>query len=222
MSARVAFPATFAILFTIAGASVGPVSTQAASTSATKRIVVRPVTSAGTPAPGVLVTSDQKAGSVDCSTREPSPGAVSNNIEFCTPSAAYAVACWKSATPRQVLCSRDPSSDQVYSLPRTGTFASTGLAGTRNRAPLMIVLGNGSTCSIRDGGAWSSLKAHPNWFGTYSCSGNTAVWSPPKATHSGINESRPAWTVHVGSISGNGPVTVRTVRKAYFVGTQSS
>lgn len=222
MSARVSMSAALAIVFTLAGATIGTVSTQAASTSATKRIVVRPVTSAGTPAPGVLVTSDQKAGSVDCSTREPSPGAVSSNIEFCTPSAAYAVACWKSATPRQVLCSRDPRSGRVFSLPRTGSFASTGLAGRSKRAPLMIVLGNGKTCSIRDGGAWSSLKAHPNWFGTYSCSGETAVWSPPKATHSGINESRPTWTVHVGSISGNGPVTIRTVRRAYFVGTKSS
>jgi hypothetical protein len=214
-------PAALAILFTLVSSSIGAVPSNAAATPATARIVVRPVTSAGTPAPGVLVTSDQKAGTVDCHTSEPSPGAVSRDIEFCSPSAAYAVACWKSATPQHVLCSRDPSSGRVYSLPRTGRFAATGLAGKHKRAPLALVLGNGKRCSIRDGGAWSSLKGHPNWYGTYSCDGNSAVWSPQNAPHSGVNESRSAWTVHVGSISGNGPVTIRTVRKAYFVGTRT-
>lgn len=221
MPARVALPAAVALAFTLAGSTIGAVSTEAASTSATTRIVVRPVTSAGTPSPGVLVTSDQKAGTVDCRTPEPSPGAVSRDIEFCTPSAAYAIACWKSATPHQVLCSRDPSSGRVYALPRTGGFAATGLAGKRKRAPLTLVLGNGKRCSIRDGGAWSTLKAHPNWYGAYSCDGNAAVWSSPNATHNGIDESRSTWTVHVGSISGNGPVTIRSVRKAYFVGTHT-
>jgi hypothetical protein len=219
MPARVVMPAALAVLFTLVGSSVGVVSTNAAASPATARIVVRPVTEAGTPAPGVLVTSDQKAGTVDCRTREPSPGAVSRDIEFCTPSAAYAIACWKSATPRQVLCSRDPRSGRVWSLPRTGAFAPTGLAGKRKRTPLMLVLGNGRTCSIRDGGAWGSLKQHPQWYGTFSCDGSAAVWSPASAPHSGVNESRSTWTVHVGSISGNGPVTIRTVRKAYFVGT---
>ena len=215
-----ALSAVFALVFVV-GSGISAVSTDAATQSATARIVVRPVTEAGTPAPGVLVTPDQKSGSVACHPADPSPGAVNRDIEFCSPSAAYAVACWKAATPRHVLCSRDPSSGEVFSLPRSGTFASTGLAARHNRAPLRLVLGNGSVCSIRDGGAWSSLHAHPNWYGTYSCTGNAAVWSPQNAPHSGINESQRVWTVHTAPISGNGPVTVRTVRKAYFVGTHS-
>ena len=217
MPTRVALPAVIAIGLAVAGTSPG-----IASTSATSRIVVRPVTQAGTPAQGVLVATDASAGSVGCTPADPSPGAVSRNIEFCSPSAAYAIACWKSATPHQVLCSRDPSSNRVYSLRRSGNFASTGLAARRDRAPLLLVLGNGYRCNIRDGGAWSNLQGHPNWFGAYSCNNNhDAVWSPPNAPHNGINETNSTWTVHVAPISGKNSVTVRTVRKAYFVGTHS-
>jgi hypothetical protein len=215
MPTRAAFPAVVAVGLAVIGASPG-----IASTPATARIVTRPVTQTGTPARGVLVATDAEAGSVSCTPADPSPGAVSRNIEFCSPSSAYAIACWKSATPHRVLCSRDPSSDRVYSLRRSGSFASSGLAPKRNRAPLLLVLGNGWRCLIRDGGAWSNLQGHPNWFGTYSCNNNhDAVWSPPNAPHSGINESQATWTVHVAPISGRNSVTVRTVRKAYFVGT---
>ena len=227
MSTRVALAAVVISMLTLDGPAFGvSVATAAPSVhgaaAATSRVVIRPVTTAGEPAPGVEVATDSHAGSVDCSRANPSPGAVSRDVEFCSPSAAYAVACWKSATPKHVLCSRDPSSNRVYLIRHTGRFAATRLAPKRNRAPLRLVLGNGTVCLIRDGGAWSSLKAHPRWYGTYSCDSNKeAVWSPQNAPHSGINETRPSWTVHVAPISGNGHVTLRRVRRAYFVGTHS-
>lgn len=211
-------------------AAVGMVSSafvtapvHAAAGAATVRVVVRPVTSAGVPAPGVHVTVDhRKSDAVDCSTPDSSPGAVSRNIEWCSPSVAYAIACWKAATPHRVLCSRDPRSERVYSLPRSGKFAKTGLDKKRDLSPIVLILGDGTVCFIRDGGAWGQLKAHPKWYGTYSCDRHGDVWSKPFAPHDGIDETQPVWTVHTSASSGNGTVTVRTVAKAFFVGTKSA
>lgn len=208
----------------VAVASLGLVVPDFANAApATVRVVVRPVTAGGVAAPGFHVTTKDatNAGPVDCSKPDPSPAAVSRNIESCIPSAEYAVACWKAATPHRVLCSRDPSSDLVYSLRRSGKFAESGLQPKRLRAPLLLVLSDGTKCSIRDGGAWSQLKAHPDWYGTYYCDRHGAVWSRPNAPHDGVNESRPAWSVHTSPASGDGAVTVRTVAKAYFVGTHA-
>ena len=191
---------------------------------ATVRVVVRPVTTGGVPAPGFHATTldAANAGPLDCSTADPSPGAVDRDIEQCSPSAEDAVACWKSATPHRALCSRDPSSDLVYSLRRTGKFAKTGLVKKRLRAPILLVLKDGTKCGIRIGGAWSTLQAHPDWYGTYYCDRHGAVWSPPHARHNGVHESQPTWTVHTSPSNGDGPVTIRTVTKAYFVGTKSA
>jgi hypothetical protein len=190
-----------------------------ATTTATVRLVVRPVTGTGHAAAGFRVTRQSKRDEVDCRYRDPSPGAVSRDVEVCSPSAAYAVACWKAAEAGRVLCSRDASSRRIYSIPRSGAFAKTRLAKPRNRAPLLLILRDGTTCSIRVGGAWSSLKSHPNWYGTYTCDHHGAVWSPPNAPHDGVDESKPVWTVRTARFSGDGHVTVRAVRTAYFVGT---
>jgi len=229
MTGRVAVSAVVVAMLAITGVGIALVSTDVASTSAhasaasapaTARLVIRPVTQSGTAASGFHVT--KQSGAVDCTTPDESAGAVNHDIERCSPSAAYAIACWKAAMPHRVLCTRDPSSHGLYSLPRTGNFAPAGLVAKRDRAPLLLVLGNGWRCAIRDGGAWNSLKAHPNWYGTYSCNNNhDAVWSASKAPHNGINESRSVWTVQTAPFSGNERLTVRTVRKAYFVGTHS-
>jgi hypothetical protein len=192
----------------------------AASSSATTRVVVRPVTKAGVHAAGFHVKKEQSS-SVDCSFRDPSPGAVNRNIELCSPSAEYAIACWKSTRAHHVLCTRDPSSKRLYLIRRSGKFARTGPESKKDRAPLLLILRDGTRCSIRDGGAWGTIKSHPNWVGTYSCDHHGDVWSPAHAHHDGVNESHAAWTVHTASASGNGHVTVRAVRKAYFVGTRS-
>jgi hypothetical protein len=199
-------------------ASAQPASSSSPAAAATVKVVVRPVTSAGVHAAGFQVTRESER--VDCSYTSPSPGAVDRYIDFCSPSVAYAIACWKARVAHHVLCMRNPASHELYRMPRSGRFAKSPLAPTKDRAPLRMVLGNGSVCTIRDGGAWGSLKNHPQWQGTYSCTGGDNVWAPPHAHHDGVNEQNPSWTVHTASAYGTGPITVRHVRKAYFVGTK--
>lgn len=190
----------------------------ASSGTPTASVVVRPVTPAGRPATGYHVKAERQ-GSVDCSFAEPSPGAVDANIEECSPSAAYAVACWKTAGAHHALCLRSPRSHTLARVRLSGSFAKTAPAKHRSRAPLMIILADGTTCTIRDGGAWGTLKSHPHWNGSYSCSKHGVVWAAPHASHYGINESSPSWTVHTGPGGGKGSLTVRAVKRAYFVGT---
>jgi hypothetical protein len=184
----------------------------------TVQIVVRPVTSTGHAVSGFHV-APEPTGQLDCSGAGASPGAVSKNILECSPSAEYAIACWKSATPKRALCMRNPRNHKLAKIPYTGSFAHTAPPRT-NGAPLAITLGDGDKCSIRDGGAWSTLKAHPKWNGEYSCVNDGVVWAPPSSHHYGLNESHAQWTVHTGAASGDGPVVVRNVSRAYFVGTQ--
>jgi hypothetical protein len=199
---------------TSAGANAVP-----AHNPSTTRIVVRPVTKSGHAADNYKVRAEH-SGSVDCSFADPSPGAVSRNIEFCSPSVEGAVACWKSATAHRVLCIRDPSAHKVVKIHRDGKFARTKLRPRAQRAPLLIVLRDGTRCDIRDGGAWGTLKSHPNWVGRYSCDHHGFVWSPATATHNGVNESKSSWTVRTSN--GNKPVVVRHIARAYFVGTATS
>jgi hypothetical protein len=203
---------------TTASAIAGAPAVQAAH-SVTKQVVVRPVTRAGHAATGFRVKS-QSAASVDCGTPpEPSPGAVDPNIDECGPSYLYAIACWKSARPHHAVCMRDPSSRRLYRIPLMGSFAKASLAKPARRAPLLLVLSDGTRCSIRDGGAWGQRKGHPNWAGTYSCTRHGIVWAPENAAHNGVHEATSSWWVYTGAAGGRGPLTVRTVATAYFVGT---
>jgi hypothetical protein len=193
-----------------------------AAPPATKSIIIRPVTSAGKPASGFHV-STQKGLSIDCSAPAfPSPGAVDRNIQECSPSAAYAIACWKAAKAHHALCMRNPSSHRLYQISLMGSFAKSPRVKPKLRAPLLIVLTDGTRCSIRDGGAWGTLKVHPTWPGTYSCTKHGDVWSPPNANHNGVNESAASWWVRTASASGKGKLTVRHIKRAYFVGTATA
>jgi hypothetical protein len=185
----------------------------------TVKVVVRPVTAAHHASPGYSVTG-APSGQVDCSPPPfPSPGAVSRNIEFCSPSSAYAVACWKAAARHHVLCMDNPRSRHLVRIRRTGVFAPTGLPPRAQRAPLEMRLGNGALCKIRDGGAWGQLPGHPKLFGTYFCTGNVAVWAKADK-HWGVNESSPTWTVRTAKFTSHHLVTRRVV-KAWFVGTHA-
>ncbi len=204
---------------TLVAGAVGFTAVATATTTAapTIKVVVRPVTSTGHVHAGFTVTGEP-SGSVDCSFADPSPGAVSRNIELCSPSAEYAVACWKAAVPHRVLCMRNPGRKRVVRIPRSGPFAPTRRAPAAQRAPLLMRLGDGDLCSIRDGGAWGSLPGHPNLFGTYSCRHHGAVWATSSAPHQGVNESNPGWTVRTAQFGSHTLVT-RHVVKAWFVGT---
>jgi hypothetical protein len=102
-----------------------------------------------------------------------------------------------------------------------GAFASTPALKAALRAPLLIVLTDGTRCAIRDGGAWGTLTSHPKWNGSYSCSKHGVVWAPPHSKRYGVNESGASWTVHTGPGGGSGGLTVRHIKRAYFVGTST-
>jgi hypothetical protein len=212
-----------AVSIVLAGVVVTTTTATALSPStgpapATHSVIVRPVRSAGQPVNGFHVKAEN-GDSIDCSFADPSPGAVDPNIEDCSPSAAYAIACWKAASAHHALCMRNPTSHRLYRLPLMSSFAKTAAPKSSSRAPLLIVLTDGTRCSIRDGGAWSSLKSHPKWAGSYSCTRHGVVWASPKSKHYGINESGASWSVHTGSASGKGRLTIRHVSRSYFVGS---
>jgi hypothetical protein len=207
-----------AALALVTGAAVLDVPAGATTTvQPTVKIVVRPVTTTGHARAGFTV-SDEPTGQVDCSFASPSPGAVNKNIEFCSPSVEYAVACWKAAAPHHVLCMRNPRRNAVVRIPRTGAFAPTAIAPAAQRAPLGFTLGDGDYCSIRDGGAWPQLPGHPHLFGTYSCAHDGAVWASSTSAHLGVNESNPVWTVRTAQF-GSSTLVTRHIVKAWFVGT---
>lgn len=195
-------------------AGPGPTATPAP----TKLIVVRPVTSSGHPVPGFTVSAEP-GGSVDCSFAEPSPAAVSPNIDVCSPSAEYAVACWKSFKVHRVYCLRDPQSHEVVQIPRRGAFAKTPVAKPAHRAPLAMILGDGDKCDLRSGGTGPILNGHPHLVATYYCASGGAVWALTSGAHLGVNESSNTWVVRT-SPGGAHPLRAHRVAKAYFVGTK--
>ena len=185
--------------------------------AATESVVIRPVTQSGVPAAGYTATDDY-AVTVDCGSTSanarPSPVAVGDNILSCSPSSAYAVACWQDPAPSVVICYRDPWTTDVVRMPNEGGFPE--VAAPSQAQPLGVELSDGTRCLIRAGGVWNDLVDHPGWYGTYACSGNGAVWAD---SADGIDRSSPRWTVQVAPISGDGPVTTRGVITAYFTGT---
>lgn len=191
----------------------------AAPTAATESVVIRPVTLSGLPAAGFTVTDDNSM-TVDCgstsSNTRPSPVAVDDNILGCSPSSAYAVACWQDPAPSSVICYRDPWKKEVVRIPNEGSFPE--VAAPSQAQPLGLLLSDGERCLIRAGGVWNDLADHPGWYGTYACSGNGAVWADDG---DGIDRSSPRWTVQVAPISGVGPLDTRGVVKAYFIGTET-
>jgi len=198
------------------GVPAEPAGASAHRYPATQKSIIRPVNAAGFARAGYRVMPEPSGG-VDCSFPDPSPGAVSPNIEFCSPSAAYAVACWKAAAAHKVLCMRDPRVRQLARIQRLGPFAPTGLAPASDRAPLSMVLGNGAYCTIRDGGAGPERAGHPRWVATYYCDNGGIVWMRPGARHQGVFEGAPSWTVIVAGTSG--PIFARHALRAWFVGT---
>lgn len=188
----------------------------AASLRPTTRTVVRPVTASGHAVNGWRVVKE--SGGVDCSFPQASPAAVDPDILFCSPDAAYAVACWRSATPHHVLCLRDARTHKLAKLPVLGKIAHT--TPYRIRGPLDLRLRNGLTCTLRAGGAGATLHQHPQWAVYYYCTHNQAIWAPMNAKNWGINRFHPVWTAHVGRADGTGKVAVRRVARVWLVGTQ--
>ena len=205
-----------------AESSVAPPSVSSAPSATplapTKRVVLRPVTESGRPASGFFVASDASV-TIDCgspSTARPSPVAVDDHILVCSPSSAYAVACWNGEAPATAICLRDPWSPDLVRMKLTGSFPAT--SAPARPQPLGLVLSDGDHCLIRSGGVWNDLAAHPGWYGTYSCAVNGAVWA---AEGDGVDRSSARWSVQFASISGSGPLGTLGVVTAFFVGTHN-
>jgi hypothetical protein len=201
-------------------AVLAPTATDAAPVQRTQRVVVRPVDRSGHPAAGYRVTADRN-GAIDCGPpAEASPAATNANILYCSPSAAYAIACWQDSRTAHALCLRDVWQRRLVRIADGGKFPRAAKPTTPH--PMALVLGNGTRCTIRDGGAWPDPTRHPTWAGYYSCAGSQAVWGPTGSSQDdGINRSKPLWTVEVGAISGRGKMTTRHIRTAYYVGMTS-
>jgi hypothetical protein len=211
------------LLTGLLGAGITPVTMApaTAAAAATVQIVVRPVAASGEAADGFTVRAMSEKYAIFCNYKDPSIGAVSPDIESCSPSAAYAPACWKAATAHHVLCMQDPSKQKLVRFKRHGRFAKTPIAKPRDRAPLAITLTDGTYCKLRIGGAWGPVPNRPNLYGAYSCDHHTAAWLRAKGDHSdahnGIDESSAAWRIRTGYKH----IVWRTIAKAYFVGTAS-
>ncbi len=217
MRSRFLLPPGLLIALLAGCASPAPSSPSSASAPATESVVMRPITEGGLPAAGFTVTEETTV-TLECGSasfdERPSAVAVDDNIHACTPSSAFAVACWQDAAPGFVACYRDPWTTAVVRLPSTGSLPAA--TAPEQARPLGLLLSDGDRCLIRSGGVWNDLTEHPAWYGTYSCTEDGAVWAE---SADGIDRSGPRWTVRVAPISGGDPLTTREVVTAYFVGT---
>jgi hypothetical protein len=184
----------------------------------TARVIVRPVTADGRPAPGYQV-ADERLGAFLCAGGA-SPVATGPNIRFCGDSATNTLACWDSAVPSTVLCLRDPLTRDLVRIKFDGSFSPIAAPG--KPAPQALLLDNGLTCLIRNGGAWARPQAQPDWIGWYACRRGADDWNVDVyglPTGNGIDESSPTWTVQTAAAAGTGAIVQRKVKIAYFVGT---
>lgn len=185
---------------------------------ATVRTVVRPVTAHHHAAPGYRITTITDSGSVDCSSPTPSPAAVDDGINECSPSADYPAACWRAGRSHHVLCLDDGRSHTLHRFRTSGAIAHA--RAVSDRSPLDVKLADGTYCSLRIGGTGEFLRQHRTWDDTYYCTHHRAVWAPGSARHSGVRHGSPAWTVEVAADSGRQRVHRVRVVRAWFVGAR--
>ncbi len=184
-------------------------TTTSSAPAATRKVVIAPVTARGTAAAGYRTVTE--AGAVDCPEGAAAAVSLSRNVHECNPSAAAADVCWASATPRHVLCLRDPWVPTLTELATSTPLAPVGAVAAPQ--PFGLELSDGDHCRIRNGGAWGHPRSHPTYIGFYSCTKHGAVWG----ARTGIDMSAPRWIVLVGD--GTGALEYQTVVKAYYVRT---
>lgn len=203
------------VMFTVFGAPGAQAGTQAttqattqARTQHTHRVVVRPVTATGKPAPGWTV--HREAGTLDgCSAS--SGSAVGRGIDVCFPMYLAAFSCWKS-TDHTVLCLQRVAGHRIARIRYRGRF-HVG-AAPRHAVPQELRLYDGQTCTVHVGGAWPPAPGHPRWAGFYRC-GRGFVYGP--LSGDGINRSRPVWRVREVQ---HGRYVTHRVRTATYVGNR--
>jgi len=187
--------------------------------NSTARVTVTPVTSDGRLASGWSAHAEST--SIDCSAGMRSPVAESNDVLYCAPSAASAVACWHASDPAFAYCLTDPRGHTLVRYPlMRKAFPAAGPTELEAR-PDALDLADGTQCSIRDSGAAGDLGTHPDWVPYYFCghASQLAVWAPQNSVTGGITHGDGAWTVQVAA--GDGTTALRTVpiATAYYAGT---
>ena len=125
---------------------------------------VRPVTGTGEPAAGWTVVPEY----IPVSCGDPSPASVSDNVHYCSPTAAAADVCWPRPDGAAVLCLRDPWETTLHELPVLDG-ATTQVTAVSDPAPLGLELADGTRCRLRNGGSWSGHPEDETLAGFYWC-----------------------------------------------------
>ena len=95
----------------------------------------------------------------DCTT--PSPSAVANDVYYCSPTAAGAGTCWPS-TPGSLLCVDNPWDMRLHRVTYGGPLPP--VQPTASPDPFALLLGGGTRCLFRNGGAWGGcVVGAPSW-----------------------------------------------------------
>lgn len=185
-------------------------SMTAAAPPATRIVTVRPATAAGAPVAGWSMRSE--ALTVDCG--YPSPASVSDNVQYCIPTAASADVCWPRPGGASVLCLWDPWERTLHEYDATGVIPVRAVADPE---PVGLELDDGTRCRLRNGGSWSGRDDDPELVGFYSCSGDgfIVIWGPQDG--SAITRKAGTWSVRVGTPTG--PLRKARIVTAYLVGT---
>ncbi|MFI6041641.1 hypothetical protein ACIA8C_08390 [Nocardia sp. NPDC051321] len=198
--------------------AVDPLQKQVNTPSGTPKITTRtPFDAQGAPTAGWEVDDKVGSGPIDCSYDEASPSATTDNILACSPSAAAADSCVAVANKPAALCLIDPFSTRLTRY-ATSTVRTTGVHAPQAPTPIGLVLDDGTTCRLRNGGSWSRQEANPDYIGYYSCRGTgfQAIWGPPDGP--AITQQPDGWTVQFGS--DRGPLTQHRVTEALYVAIQ--
>jgi hypothetical protein len=216
--------AAIAVVLAVAGGTVAvsgvlshghdkPTASRAAPAgSATREVVLRPVTASGEVVPGYGVHDDA---AVSCSFA--SYVAIDDDIAWCSPAYLAAVACWPSAESAYVFCLQDAWSREVVRHPLTGLFPTS--RARAEPAPIGIELTDGSRCLIRSSGTGEDLVGHPGWTYTYFCPDGQALWAPE--FWKTVDKSAAVWTAQQAPTEGTTPPHTVHVAAVYLAGTAS-
>jgi hypothetical protein len=138
---------------------------------------------------------------LDCT--ESSPAAVSNNIYYCSPTAAGADVCWLAGpASSDLLCMDDPWNKDLHRVRARTPLPA--VSPPHLPEPVALLLADGNRCRLRNGGSWSGRPDGYN--GAYSCGGGVAVLIARDGATDAVDRSSPTWTVKLGKLSGGEPV----------------
>lgn len=167
--------------------------------------ILAPVTAAGEPAPGWMVTPRSDT-SVDCGGS--SLHALTEGVYQCSPAYVAAIACWKGADG-SALCLNKLTGQNLTRMRATFDAAAEV---SRPPIPLSLDLADGAHCGIISGGARKGRPSHPD-IPVYECDSGDLVWGDSYAD--AVSHGTDGWTVRAAGY--DGPIRTVDVTKATFV-----